>query len=399
MASKCLRVLSLALLGAGLLAGCQGGATPADQKNGASGGDASGPIKVGEFGSLTGAEATFGQSTHAGVMLAVEEQNAAGGVKGRKIEVITYDDQGKSQEAGSAVTRLITDDKVVAVLGEVASSLSLAGGEVAQQYGVPMISPSSTNPRVTAIGDMVFRVCFIDPFQGYVMARFAKENLKASKVAVLYDQSQAYSTGLKDDFIKAFQEMGGQVPTTQAYSKGDQDFNAQLTTIRGTSPDAIFIPGYYTDAANIALQSRKLRITIPLLGGDGWDSAQLAAIGGKSMLNTFYSNHYSHQDPKPAVQNFIAKYKERNGGAIPDGLAALGYDAAKILFAAMEKAPSLGGKDLAAAIAATKDFAGVTGSISMDENRDARKPAVVLEMKEDATGQILPTFVTTIEPK
>jgi len=252
---------------------------------------------------------------------------------------------------------------------------------------------------VTAIGDMVFRVCFIDPFQGYVMARFAKENLKASKVAVLYDQSQAYSTGLKDDFVKAFQEMGGQVPTTQAYSKGDQDFNAQLTTIRGTSPDAIFIPGYYTDAANIAIQSRKLRITIPLLGGDGWDSAQLAAIGGKAMLNTFYSNHYSHQDPKPAVQNFIAKYKERNGGATPDGLAALGYDAAKILFAAMEKAPSLGGKDLAAAIAATKDFAGVTGLISMDEKRDARKPAVVLEMKEDASGQILPSFVTTIEPK
>ena len=385
-------------LAALVLVACQGGAHAGDDGKTAAG-DGNGPIKIGEFGSLTGAEATFGQSTHAGIMLAVEEQNAAGGVKGRQIDVIKYDDQGKSQEAGSAVTRLITDDKVVAVLGEVASSLSLAGGEVAQQYGVPMISPSSTNPRVTAIGDMVFRVCFIDPFQGYVMARFARENLKASKVAVLYDQSQAYSTGLKDDFVKAFQEMGGQVPTTQAYSKGDQDFNAQLTTIRGTSPDAIFIPGYYTDAANIAIQSRKLRITIPLLGGDGWDSAQLAAIGGKAMLNTFYSNHYSHQDPKPAVQNFISKYKERNGGATPDGLAALGYDAAKILFAAMEKAPSLGGKDLAAAIAATKDFAGVTGSISMDEKRDARKPAVVLEMKEDASGQILPSFVTTIEPK
>jgi branched-chain amino acid transport system substrate-binding protein len=389
--------LSIAILGAALLASCQGGASTGEDK--ANGGEENGPIKVGEFGSLTGSEATFGQSTHAGIMLAVEEQNAAGGVKGRKIEVITYDDQGKSQEAGGAVTRLITDDKVVAVLGEVASSLSLAGGEVAQQYGVPMISPSSTNPRVTQVGDMIFRVCFIDPFQGYVMAKFAREHLKAGKVAVLFDQSQAYSTGLKDDFTKAFTAMGGTVPTSQAFSKGDQDFNAQLTTIRGTAPDAIFIPGYYTDAANIAIQARKLRITIPLLGGDGWDSAQLAAIGGKAMFNTFYSNHYSHQDPKPAVQNFIAKYKERNGGAIPDGLAALGYDAAKILFAAMEQAPSLSGKDLAAAIAATKDFPGVTGSISMDANRDARKPAVVLEMKEDASGSILPTYVTTIEPQ
>ena len=394
-----LRGLSIAVLGAGLLVGCQGGAPSGEGEAAKGGEDSSGPIKIGEFGSLTGAEATFGQSTHAGIMLAVEEQNAAGGVKGRQIQVITYDDQGKSQEAGGAVTRLITDDKVVAVLGEVASSLSLAGGEVAQQYGVPMISPSSTNPRVTMIGDMVFRVCFIDPFQGYVMAKFAKEHLKAQKVAVLYDQSQAYSTGLKDDFTKAFEAIGGAVPTAQAYSKGDQDFNAQLTTIRGTSPDAIFIPGYYTDAANIALQARKLRITVPLLGGDGWDSAQLAAIGGKSMFNTFYSNHYSHQDPKPAVQNFIAKYKEKNGCATPDGLAALGYDAAKILFAAMERAPSMSGKDLAAAIASTKDFAGVTGSISMDEKRDARKPAVVLEMKDDGSGQIIPTYVTTIEPQ
>ena len=274
-------------------------------------------IVIGEYGSLTGSEATFGQSTHNGLSMAVEEINAAGGIKGKKIKLVNYDDQGKTSEVGTAVTRLITEDKSLAVIGEVASSLSIAGGQIAQQHQVPMISPSSTNPRVTAIGDMVFRVCFIDPFQGYVMARFAKENLKAGKVAVLYDQSQAYSTGLKDDFVKAFREMGGQVPTTQAYSKGDQDFNAQLTTIRGTSPDAIFIPGYYTDAANIAIQSRKLRITIPLLGGDGWDSAQLAAIGGKAMLNTFYSNHYSHQDPKPAVQNFIAKYKERNGGATP----------------------------------------------------------------------------------
>jgi len=380
-----------------LLAACQGETPPQD--GAAAPGDASGPIKVGEFGSLTGSEATFGQSTHAGIMVAVNEQNAAGGVKGRQIQVITYDTEGKTQTAGSVVTRLVTDDHVAAVLGEVASSLSIAGGEVAQRYGVPMITPSSTNPRVTTIGDMIFRVCFLDDFQGYVMAKFARENLKAQKIAILFDQSQAYSTGLKDYVKSAFEKLGGTVVTAQAYSKGDQDFNAQLTTIRGMAPDVIVIPGYYTDAANIALQARKLRITIPLLGGDGWDSAQLAAIGSKSMLNTFYSNHYSHQDPKPAVQNFVAKYKQANGGATPDGLAALGYDAARILFAAMERAPSLSGKDLAATIATTKDFAGVTGTISIDENRNARKSAVVLEMKEDGHGQIIPFPVTTIEPQ
>jgi branched-chain amino acid transport system substrate-binding protein len=390
-------VASVVLL-ALLSVACTGEAPSGGKDGGASGPD-SGPIVVGEFGSMTGSEATFGQSTHAGIMVAVEEQNAAGGVKGRQVKVLTYDTEGKTQTAGSVVTRLITDDHVVAVLGEVASSLSIAGGEVAQKYGVPMITPSSTNPRVTTIGDMIFRVCFLDDFQGYVMAKFARENLKAQKIAILFDQSQAYATGLRDYVKTAFEQLGGTVVTAQAYSKGDQDFNAQLTTIRGLAPDVIVIPGYYTDAANIAIQARKLRINVPLVGGDGWDSAQLAAIGGKAMLNTFYSNHYSHQDPKPAVQNFVAKYKQANGGATPDGLAALGYDAARILFAAMERAPSLSGKDLAATIAATKDFAGVTGTISIDENRNARKTAVVLEMKEDGTGQIIPFPVTTIEPQ
>lgn len=356
----------------------------------AGGGDT---ILIGEFGSMTGSEATFGQSTHAGIMLAVNEQNAAGGVNGKKIAVKSYDDQGKTQEAGTAVTRLITDDKVVAVLGEVASSLSIAGGEVAQRYGVPMISPSSTNPRVTAIGDMIFRVCFIDTFQGYVVAKFARDDLRAKKVATLYDQGQAYSKGLNDDFKTWFVRLGGTVTTEQAFSGGDQDFNAQLTTIRGTRPDAIFIPGYYTDVGNIALQARRLGITVPLLGGDGWDSVQLPAIAGDAIEGSYYSNHYSHQEQRPTVVEFVSKYKQANGGVVPDGLAALGYDAARILFDAMRRAPSLAGKDLAAALAATRDFQGVTGVISMDENRDARKPAVILKIQG---GQ--PTYVTTIEP-
>ena len=260
------------LLVLGLL-GCPGGDKSGGGATSAPGGaSGSGPILIGHYGSLTGSEATFGQSTDNGIKLAVKEANAAGGIKGRMIELKTYDDQGKSQEAGTAVTRLITDDKVVAVLGEVASSLSIAGGRVAQQYGVPMISPSSTNPQVTQIGDKIFRVCFLDPFQGWVEAKFARENLKAKNAAILYDQAQAYSKGLAQYFREAFTQMGGTITTEQAFTGGDQDFSAQLTTIRATNPDVILVPGYYTDVGNVSIQVRKLGIKAPLLGGDGWDS-------------------------------------------------------------------------------------------------------------------------------
>ena len=392
---------AFAIIGAGLL-GCGGGGNSGGGAQAPAGGaqpaaaGATAPsgesILIGHFGSMTGSEATFGQSTDNGVRLAVKEFNAAGGLKGRPIALKTYDDQGKSQEAGTAVTRLITSDKVTAVLGEVASSLSLAGGRVAQQYGVPMITPSSTNPAVTQIGDMVFRVCFLDPFQGWVEAKFARENLKAGKAAILYDQSQAYSKGLKDYFKQAFEKMGGTITTEQAYSGGDQDFSAQLTTIRQTNPDILFMPGYYTDAGNISIQVRKLGITVPMLGGDGWDSTQLAAIGKDSIEGSYFSNHYSFQENRPEVKNFVDKYKT-DYGQTPDGLAALGYDAARLLFDAMGRSPSLDGKSLAAAIAATKDFKGVTGLISMDADRNAKKSAVLVQMKGG-----VPVYVTTIAP-
>ncbi len=350
-------------------------------------------VLIGEYGSLTGSEATFGQSTHNGIMLAVEEQNQKGGVKGKKIAVKTYDDQGKTQEAGTAVTRLITDDKVVALIGEVASSLSIAGGRVAQQYGVPMISPSSTNEQVTQVGDMISRVCFVDAFQGYVGAKFARENLKASKIAILYDQGQAYSKGLSQDFKKAFTKLGGAVPTEQAYTGGDQDFSAQLTSIRETKPEAIYVPGYYTDVGNIALQARKLGLKVPLLGGDGWDSSKLAEIGGSAIEGSYYSNHYSHEEQRPAVQDFVKAYQAKYG-QVPDGLAALGYDAAKLLFDAMGRAQAWDGKTLASAIADTENFPGVTGVITIDENRNAKKPAVMVQMKGGKPG-----YVATIQPE
>jgi branched-chain amino acid transport system substrate-binding protein len=349
-------------------------------------------ILVGEFGSMTGSEATFGQSTHNGIMLATKEINAAGGVKGKKIAVKAYDDQGRAQEAGTAVTRLITDDKVVAVLGEVASSLSIAGGRVAQQYGVPMITPSSTNPQVTQIGDMIFRVCFLDDFQGWAGAKFARDHLKAEKAAILYDQAQAYSKGLNDYFGKSFEQLGGKIAIRQAYTGGDQDFSAQLTSIRDAKVDVVYLPGYYTDAANVMLQARKLGVTAPFLGGDGWDSSQLPAIGGQAVEGSYFTNHYSPDEERPLVQEFVKKYQADYGGS-PDGLAALGYDAAKLLYDAMGRAESLEGKALAKAIAATKEFQGVTGVFSIDEKRDAKKPAVVVVMKGGK-----PAYVTTISP-
>ena len=351
-------------------------------------------ILIGHYGSMTGSEATFGQSTDNGIKLAVEEINAAGGINGKQVKLITYDDKGDTKEVGAAVTRLVTRDHVVAVIGEVASSLSLAGAPVCQENGVPMISPSSTNPRVTEVGDKIFRVCFIDPFQGFVCAKFAREHetLKADKVAILYDQSQAYSKGLAEEFSAAFTQLGGTISENQAYSRGDQDFTAQLNAIRSSNPDMIFVPGYYTDVGNIALQARQLGIDVPLFGGDGWDSSQLFAIGGDAVNGCYYSNHYSHEDPNPRVQDFIAKYKAKHN-SVPDGLAALGYDAAMLLFDAMKRSPSTNGDDLAAAIAQTRGFEGVTGNISIDEQRNAVKPAVILEMKD---GQ--PTYLTTISP-
>lgn len=350
------------------------------------------PIKIGHYGSLTGSEATFGQSTSQGIRLAIQEFNESGGLNGRKIELIEYDTKGDAKEAGAVVTRLVARDHVVAVLGEVASGLSLAGAPVCQEAGVPMISPSSTNPRVTKVGDMISRVCFIDPFQGFVCAKFAYEHQKARRIAILQDQAAPYSVGLADAFEEAFKKMGGTITTRQSYNGGDQDFNARLTTIRATNPDMIFVPGYYTDVANIAIQARRLGITVPLLGGDGWDSVKLAEIGGKNIEGSFYSNHYSHQDPSPVIQDFIRKYQDEYG-SVPDGLAALGYDAANLLFDAMKRSKSLQGKDLAAAIASTKDFKGVTGTITIDSERNAVKSAVIVVMKDGS-----PQYVTTITP-
>lgn len=349
-------------------------------------------ILLGEVGSLTGPEAAFGISTKNGVDLALEEANAAGGVKGKKLEVRVYDDQSKPEEAASATTRLITQDKVVVILGEVASSNSLAMAPKAQEAKVPMISPSSTNPAVTEKGDYIFRVCFIDPFQGYVMAKYSREELKFSNVAILKDVKSAYSMGLAEVYEKKFAELGGKIVGIESYSKGDTDFRAQLTALKKLKPEGLYVPGYYTDVGIVARQARELGIKAVMMGGDGWDSAKLFELGGSAVDGSFVSNHYSSEDPSPQVQNFIGKYKKKYG-ATPDSLAALGYDAANVAIEAMKRAPDLSGPALRDAIAATRDFPGVAGTISMNEKRDAVKPAVVLQVKEGGFK-----YVATVKP-
>ncbi|MDB5392012.1 MAG: Extracellular ligand-binding receptor [Planctomycetaceae bacterium] len=351
-------------------------------------------ILIGHYASLTGSQATFGNATDTAVHMAVEEINAAGGINGKKMRLITYDDKGDKREAGTTVTRLITKDKVVAVLGEVASGLSLAAAPICQENGVPMLSPSSTNPKVTKVGDMIFRCCFIDPFQGAVCARFAVEHpkLKAKTAAILYDQSAPYSVGLQEEFEKAFVKLKGEIVLKQTYQEGDQDFSAQLTAIRGSKPDVIFIPGYYTEVGSIAVQARKLGIETPMLGGDGWESPKLGEVAGKAFNGCYYSNHYSSQDPNPRIQDFIKKYKAKYNET-PEAMAALGYDATYILAEAIKRAKSLSGKDIAAEIAKTKDFDGVTGKITIDADRNAVKAAVMLEMKDGVA-----TYVSTIQP-
>lgn len=336
-------------------------------------------IRIGEFGSLTGTTATFGQSTHNGIMLAVEEINGGGGVTGKKVKLMTEDDQSKPEEAKTAVIKLIKQHKVVALLGEVASSRSLAAAPEAQRAGIPMVTPASTNPKVTQIGDFVFRACFIDPFQGGTMAKYAFEDLKVRQVAILKDVKNDYSVGLADFFRKTFTELGGQIVTEESYAENDIEFRAQLTAIRSKSPQAIYIPGYYTEVALIARQARELGLKVPLLGGDGWDSEKTLEIGGDAVNGSYYTNHYSPDDPSPVVQGFIQKYKAKYG-AVPDAMAVLGYDAARLLMDAMQRAGTTDGAKVRDALAQTKDFPGVSGSITLDADRNAKKNIVVLKI-------------------
>lgn len=350
-------------------------------------------ILVGEFASLTGKEATFGISSHEGTQLAIEELNAAGGVLGKKIELKTEDDQSKAGEPANVVNKLISKDGVVAVLGEVASSRSLEAAPICQQNSIPMISPASTNPKVTETGDYIFRVCFIDPFQGTVMANFATKTLKAKNVAVFTDVKSDYSKGLAKFFKEGFAKAGGNIVAELDFNGGDKDFKAQLTAIKAKSPEGVFVPGYYTDVALICIQAKQLGLNVPFFGGDGWESDTLVKIGGDAVEGHYFSTHYAADNASPKVTAFVEAYKKRYSGKVPDAMAALGYDSAMFLADALKRAGTTEGAKLRDALAATKEFEAVTGKMAINEQRDAVKAAVILQVKGGAFK-----FVETVSP-
>jgi branched-chain amino acid transport system substrate-binding protein len=349
-------------------------------------------IVIGSYSSNTGATATFGVFQKNGTDMAIEEINAAGGINGKKIRHINYDNKSDNDETLAVINRLISQDNVVAILGEATSGRSKIGGQVAQQHKVPMLTSSATNPEVTKIGNYIFRACFIDPFQGTVMSKFMVDNLKLKKAAVLRDIKNDYSVGLADIFTQKLKEAGGEVVTDVSYQEGDIDFKSQLISIKGKNPEAIFVPGYYNEVALIAKQARELGMTQPLLGGDGWSSPKLAELAGEAINGNYFSNHYTTESTDPKTQGFVkafkAKYKED-----ADVMAALAYDAVYLMAEAIKNTKEVTRDNIRDELAKIKDFHGVTGKMSMNENRDAVKSAVVVQVQGNEYK-----FITSVNP-
>lgn len=343
------------------------------------------PIKIGHIASLTGKDAAFGVATRKGILLAVEEINAAGGVLGRPIEYYVEDMESKPGEASTAVKKLIARDKVVAVLGANASTDSLEAAPICQLSRVPMMAISSTNPAVTERGNYIFRICFIDPFQGAVLAKFAHDSLHARRLAILTSASAPYSVGLSRVLRERFGALGGEVVADQKYAEGDKDFRAQLTTIRAANPDVIAATGYYTEAALICLQARSLGLNVPIIGGDGWEAPQLTELGGKAVEGTYYSTYFSADNSAPEVRAFVQRYAARWNGEKPEAVSALGYDAMRLIADAIRRAGSTDEPKFRDAIAATKNFPGVTGNTTIDAHRNSAKAAVMLVVRAGRT--------------
>jgi branched-chain amino acid transport system substrate-binding protein len=350
-------------------------------------------IKIGEFGSLTGDNASFGTSQNNGVQMALEEINAAGGVLGKKIDLTVEDNETKQGETTTIARKLISQDHVVAIIGEVASSKSLEAAPICQAAKIPQIATAATNPRVTQVGDYIFRVCFTDDFQAVVIARFVLEKLKLNKIAFMTDVKQDYSVGLTNIAKDYLAKHGAAIVKEQSYSSGDKDFRAQLTDLKAAAPDVIIITGYYPEAALIAKQARQFGIKATLVGGDGWDGSSLIPVGGKAIEGSYFSNHFSVEDTSPLVQTFVQKYKQKYN-ATPDAFAALGYDAMKLLADAITRAGTPDPEKIRAAIQDTENFPGVSGKITIGKDRNAQKSAVIITIKDGAYK-----YAETIEPK
>ena len=380
-------LIGAALLVLGLVSGCGSAGAPKE----------SAEIKIGGNLELSGGVATYGQSVLNSVTLAFEDQNKKGGVLGKQLKFVTADNKSEAGESTAAITKLITQDKVVAVLGAVTSSNTKAAVPVSADNKIPLITPTATNSEVTinkdgSLNKWVFRSCFLDPFQGKVAANFVLNTLKVNKAALFIDQKDDYSKGLAAEFKKVLEGAGGSITETVQYVGGDKDFKSTLTRIKASNPEVVFVPGYYNEVGLIVKQARELGIKVPFVGGDGWDSAKLPELAGAANLNdTYFVNHMWADDPatKPFVEAYKAKFN-----AEPDALAALGYDAAKMLIAAIEKAGSTDPEKLRTALENTKDFNGVTGIITVDPaTHNPVKSAVIIKMVDGKK-----TLLTHVNP-
>lgn len=385
MSCKWIVVSIVTLLVAAVLTGC--------------GSSASKNIKIGVINEMTGGNATMGTSGANGAKMAIKEANAKGGVLGKQLEAVIADNKSEPSEAANAMTKLATQDKVVAVTGTFSSSNAIASSNVAEVSKLPYIAVGATNPKVTVdektgkVKDYTFRVCFIDPFQGTVGANFVLNTLKLNKAVMLVDSSSDYSKGLASFFKDAFVKGNGTVLAEEAYLQKDQDFKTILTKVKALNPEVIYLPGYYEEVGKIVKQARELGITVPIIGGDGWDSPKLVEIGTAAALdNTYFTNHYSVDDTSASSKAFVEAYKKEYGQA-PDAMAVLSYDAVNVLIDAMKRANSAEPEKIREALAATKDFMAVTGATTLNATHDAVKSAVIIEMKD---GKQM--FKATVKP-
>lgn len=349
-------------------------------------------IKIGINYELSGGVASYGQSSVDGIMMAIDEINAAGGINGKKLVPVKYDNKSEPAEAITLANKLISQDDVVAILGPATSGSFKSEISVAEKKKVPVISGSATADDVTVDKNgkknYAFRICYTDSFQGTAMANFASQNLSAKKAVIVKDSSSDYAKGLAENFTKTFTAAGGSIVGEEAYVAKDKDFNAILTKIKGLDFDVVYLPGYYEEAGLIIKQARALGIDKPILGADGFDSPDLASLAGAGALTkVYFTNHYSSLDKDPAVVKFIDDYKKKYNKE-PNAFNALGYDLAKFVADGLKRSKSVDSEALKEALAGTKDFAGVTGSFSIDENHNPVKAIVVvgLENGKQATA-------------
>ncbi|MBM7699870.1 ABC transporter substrate-binding protein [Kurthia huakuii] len=387
-------IVSSALL-LGTLTAC--GAKDESSNSGASsGGDT---IKVGLNLELSGNVASYGTGIAKGAELAIKEINDAGGIDGKKIETVKIDNKSENSEATSAAMKLATQEKVVAQIGSATSGNTVAAVQVANQNKMPIISPSGTSPTVTvnddgSVNEYAFRTCFIDPFQGKIAANFASNDLKAKNVAIFSDSSSDYAKGLAEAFKKQIEANGGKVVAEESYVAKDTDFKSTLTRLKSKNPDFIYVPGYYEEVGLIVKQARAIGIEAPMMGGDGWDSPKIVELAGADALNnTYFTNHYSAEDPDEKIQKFVKAFKAANDDKSPDAFNALGYDSVYWLKDAIERAGSTKGEDIQKALADTKDLSLVTGTFSVDKEHNTIKSATVLEFKDGKQ-----VFKTKVEP-